>query len=47
MAAYSYYSQDYYFDAEYELKRFLKVYPNKKVFHMHITYLGWYIMKKL
>ncbi len=30
MAAYSYYSQDYYFDAEYELKRFLKVYPNEK-----------------
>ena len=30
MAAYAYYSQDYYFDAEYELKRFLKVYPNQK-----------------
>ncbi len=30
MAAYAYYSQDYYFDAEYELKRFLKVYPNEK-----------------
>ena len=30
MAAYSYYSQDYYFDAEYELNRFLKVYPNEK-----------------
>ncbi len=30
MAAYSYYSQDYYYDAEYELKRFLKVYPNEK-----------------
>ena len=25
MAAYAYYSQDYYFDAEYELNRFLKV----------------------
>ena len=30
MAAYSYYSQDYYFDAEYELNRFLKIYPNDK-----------------
>ncbi len=30
MAAYSYYSQDYYLDAEYELNRFLKVYPNNK-----------------
>ena len=30
MAAYSYYSQDYYYDAEYELKRFLKIYPNEK-----------------
>ncbi len=30
MAAYSYYSQDYYYDAEYELKRFLKIYPNQK-----------------
>ena len=29
MAAYSYYSQDYYYDAEYELKRFLKIYPNQ------------------
>ena len=30
LAAYSYYSQDYYYDAEYELNRFLKVYPNEK-----------------
>ena len=30
LAAYSYYSQDYYYDAEYELKRYLKVYPNEK-----------------
>tara|TARA_Y100000816_G_C26060250_1_gene556675 strand:+ start:195 stop:1025 length:831 start_codon:yes stop_codon:yes gene_type:complete len=30
MAAYSYYSQDYFFDAEYELNRFLKIYPNDK-----------------
>ena len=30
LAAYSYYSQDYYYDAEYELNRFLKIYPNEK-----------------
>ena len=30
MAAYSYYSQDYFYDAEYELNRFLKIYPNDK-----------------
>ena len=30
MAAYSYYSQDYYFDAIIELKRFIKTYPNDK-----------------
>ena len=30
MAAYSYYLQDYYIDAEAELIRFLKVYPNEK-----------------
>jgi len=28
MAAYSYYSQDYYSDAIFELKRYLKTYPN-------------------
>ena len=28
MAAYAYYSQDYYGDAIYELKRFIKTYPN-------------------
>ena len=38
MAAYAYYSQDYYYDAEYELKRFLKVYPNEKTFLMLIIY---------
>ena len=27
MAAYSYYSQDYYVDAKFELERYLKVYP--------------------
>ena len=30
MAAYAYYSQDYYFDAITELKRFIKTYPNDK-----------------
>ena len=30
MTAYVYYSDDYYSDAIYELKRFLKVYPNHK-----------------
>ena len=28
MAAYVYYAQDYYFDAEFELERFIKTYPN-------------------
>ena len=36
MAAYSYYSQDYYGDAIYELKRFLKTYPyDPKVDYAH------------
>ncbi len=30
MAAYAYYSQDYYYDSIAELQRFLKVYPNYK-----------------
>ena len=30
MAAYAYYSQDYYFDAIYELQRFIKTYPKHK-----------------
>ena len=30
MAAYSYYSQDYYYDAEFELNRFIKTYPKNK-----------------
>ena len=34
MAAYSYYSQNYYLDAIAELKRFIKIYPN----HQNITY---------
>ncbi len=30
MAAYVYYAQDYYYDAEFELNRFIKTYPNNK-----------------
>ncbi len=30
MAAYVYYAQDYYYDAEFELNRFIKTYPNDK-----------------
>jgi len=30
MAAYAYYSKDYYSDAIFELKRFIKIYPNHK-----------------
>ena len=43
MAAYSYYTQDYYGDAIAELKRFLKVYPSHKdlvyasVSYTHLT----------
>ena len=36
MAAYSYYSQDYYYDAEYELNRFLKFIQMRKMYHMLI-----------
>ena len=39
MAAYSYYSQDYYEDSILELKRFIKVYP----FHENIDY-AYYLM---
>ena len=39
MAAYSYYSQDYYEDAILELQRFLKVYP----FHKNLDY-AYYLM---
>ena len=47
MAAYSYYSQDYYYDAEYELKRFLKVYPNEKdIPHAHYL-LGMVYYEKI
>lgn len=34
MAAYAWYSQNYYYDAVYELKRFIKTYPN----HKNISY---------
>ena len=34
MAAYAYYSYDYYFDAIYELERFIKVYPT----HSNVRY---------
>ena len=34
MAAYAYYSYDYYFDAIYELERFMKVYPT----HPNVSY---------
>ena len=33
MAAYSYYKQDYYADLVAELNRFLKVYPNHKIYY--------------
>ena len=39
MAAYSYYSQDYYLDGIQELKRFIKVYPN----HKHTSY-AYYLL---
>ena len=32
MAAYVYYAQDYYFDAESELERFIKTYPKNENF---------------
>jgi len=34
MAAYAWYSENYYYDAVYELKRFIKTYPN----HKNISY---------
>ena len=39
MAAYSYYVQDYYYDAIYELERFIRLYP----FHKDISY-AYYLM---
>ena len=40
MAAYSYYTQDYYGDAIAELKRFLRVYPNNKNLNYAYYLLG-------
>ena len=44
MAAYSYYSQDYYGDAIEELNRFLRVYPNYKdiVYAQYLLGLCYY-----
>ena len=39
MAAYSYYTQDYYYDAIYELERFIRIYS----FHKDISY-AYYLM---
>ena len=39
MAAYSYYAQDYYADANAELKRFIKIYP----YHQNLDY-AYYLM---
>ena len=47
MAAYVYYAQDYYFDAESELKRFIKTYPKNPDLPMLIFYLQCVIMRKL
>ena len=47
MAAYSYYSQDYYFDAEYELNRFIKTYPkNENLSYAHFL-LGMCYYEKI
>ena len=42
MAAYSYYSQNYYGDAVAELERFIKIYPN----HYNISYAEYLLGKK-
>ena len=39
MAAYSYYSKDYYLDAIAELERFLRIYPT----HKNLDYVYYYI----
>tara|TARA_B100001057_G_scaffold234455_1_gene234795 strand:- start:1282 stop:2115 length:834 start_codon:yes stop_codon:yes gene_type:complete len=47
MAAYSYYSQDYYYDAEIELNRFIKTYPkNKNLNYAHFL-LGMCYYEKI
>ena len=46
MAAYVYYSQDYYFDAEAELKRFIKTYPkNPDISYAHFLLAMCYYEK--
>ena len=40
MAAYSYYSQDYYGDAISELKRFIKNYPKMKIFRLCLLFIS-------
>ena len=46
MAAYVYYAQDYYFDAEAELKRFIKTYPkNSDISYAHFLLAMCYYEK--
>ena len=46
MAAYVYYAQDYYFDAEFELKRFIKTYPkNNDISYAHFLLAMCYYEK--
>ena len=46
MAAYVYYAQDYYFDAEFELKRFIKTYPqNQDISYAHFLLAMCYYEK--
>ena len=47
MAAYSYYSQDYYYDAEFELNRFIKTYPNNKNLNYAHFLLGMCYYEKI
>ena len=45
MAAYVYYAQDYYFDAESELKRFIKTYPKQDLPYAHFLLAMCYYEK--
>ena len=46
MAAYVYYAQDYYFDAEFELERFIKTYPkNPDISYAHFLLAMCYYEK--
>ncbi len=47
MAAYVYYAQDYYFDAESELERFIKTYPNNKNLNYAHFLLGMCYYEKI